>query len=156
VNDRDDKDPGWIDVPVGRRFFLAAGGAAALGAVLAATGCGSGSGPGPDPTGVQVGLVDDFPPDSVTLFSSDRLLVGRDAAGLYAMSAVCTHQGCTLRVGQDRLPCPCHGSAFDFDGAVLNGPAIDPLQHYAVIVDEAGEVRVDRSQPVSAVERTPV
>ncbi len=153
--------------PLKRRTFLLAGGASALGAVLIAAGCGSGSGAEPDggpdagpdgddgPDGILVGSVDDFPVDSVSLIDASDLIVGRDAAGLYAMSAICTHQGCSINVSDDRLPCPCHGSAFDFEGGVINGPAVDPLPHYALSVDADRQVRVDRRQPVSASERTP-
>jgi glycine/D-amino acid oxidase-like deaminating enzyme len=42
----------------------------------------------------------------------------------------CTHQGCVLR-HDDALgtwDCPCHGSRFDQDGAVIQGPANSPLK----------------------------
>ncbi|MEY2471648.1 MAG: hypothetical protein QOK28_977 [Actinomycetota bacterium] len=42
----------------------------------------------------------------------------------------CTHQGCVLRQ-DDALgtwDCPCHGSRFDSDGAVIQGPANSPLK----------------------------
>ncbi len=54
----------------------------------------------------------------------------RDENGrLHARSAVCTHLGCHLHWNSfERCwDCPCHGSQFDVDGAVLNGPAIHPL-----------------------------
>ena len=45
------------------------------------------------------------------------------------MSLCCTHFGCLLRVnGAARSrDCPCHGSRFDVDGAVLEGSAVHPL-----------------------------
>ncbi len=55
-----------------------------------------------------------------------------DSRGIYALSSVCTHAGCSVRsVGTD-LECPCHGSAFDRSGAVTAGPAKTPLQHFEV------------------------
>ena len=54
----------------------------------------------------------------------------RDADGvLHAVSATCTHLGCTVRWnGAERSwDCPCHGSRFDIDGSVLTGPAVEPL-----------------------------
>lgn len=48
---------------------------------------------------------------------------------LHAVSLRCTHLGCLLRFnGAERSwDCPCHGSRFDVDGAVLEGPAVRPL-----------------------------
>jgi glycine/D-amino acid oxidase-like deaminating enzyme/nitrite reductase/ring-hydroxylating ferredoxin subunit len=56
----------------------------------------------------------------------------RDEAGqLHAVSAVCTHLGCTVRwnAGERSWDCPCHGSRFDPDGGVLHGPAVTPLAY---------------------------
>lgn len=48
--------------------------------------------------------------------------------GIVAFSSVCTHYGCPVTkidAAQNRLICPCHGSAFDpcKRGVVVNGPA---------------------------------
>ncbi len=54
----------------------------------------------------------------------------RDPGGtLHAVSLRCTHLGCLLRFnGAERSwDCPCHGSRFDIDGSVLEGPAVRPL-----------------------------
>jgi glycine/D-amino acid oxidase-like deaminating enzyme/nitrite reductase/ring-hydroxylating ferredoxin subunit len=59
----------------------------------------------------------------------------RDEAGkLYAVSLRCTHLGCLLRfnAAERSWDCPCHGSRFDVDGAVLEGPAVSPLERKAV------------------------
>ncbi|OZM70407.1 FAD-dependent oxidoreductase [Amycolatopsis antarctica] len=56
--------------------------------------------------------------------------VYRDSAGtVHAVSLRCTHLGCLLRFnGAERSwDCSCHGSRFDVDGAVLEGPATRPL-----------------------------
>ena len=44
-----------------------------------------------------------------------------------AYSAICTHEGCTVKPAGKELDCPCHGSVFDLKGAVLSGPARGPL-----------------------------
>ena len=41
----------------------------------------------------------------------------------------CTHLGCVLAFDPDEATwdCPCHGSRYDVDGAVICGPATEPL-----------------------------
>ncbi len=56
----------------------------------------------------------------------------RDPSGdLHTLSPTCTHLGCTLHfnAAETTWDCPCHGSRFDIDGSVLNGPATKPLEH---------------------------
>ena len=49
-----------------------------------------------------------------------------------ALSAICTHQTCTITgFGNQSYVCPCHGSTFDTSGRVLGGPAPAPLHQYA-------------------------
>lgn len=51
-----------------------------------------------------------------------------------ALSARCTHLGCTVHwaAAENRFKCPCHGSQFAADGAVLRGPAQRPLDRLPV------------------------
>ncbi len=93
-----------------------------------------------------------------SLIVMDDVVVARDANGVYAMSRICTHQGCFVD-GSDvaaGLHCPCHGSAFDGNGAVTHGPAGSPLQHYAVTIAADGTMTVEGAQPVTSDVRTPV
>jgi glycine/D-amino acid oxidase-like deaminating enzyme/nitrite reductase/ring-hydroxylating ferredoxin subunit len=56
--------------------------------------------------------------------------VYRDPDGVaHAVSLRCTHLGCILRFNsaERSWDCPCHGSRFDVDGNVLEGPASAPL-----------------------------
>jgi len=55
----------------------------------------------------------------------------RDAEGvLHAVSATCTHMGCKVswNSSESSWDCPCHGSRFTPDGAVLHGPALHALE----------------------------
>ncbi len=56
----------------------------------------------------------------------------KDASGAVNVFAVnCSHLGCSVEFsdGAKRFQCPCHGSQFSPNGAVLHGPAIYPLSH---------------------------
>ena len=60
-----------------------------------------------------------------------KMGVYRDESGVaHGVSLRCTHLGCLLRWnGAERSwDCPCHGSRFDVDGSVLEGPATAPLE----------------------------
>jgi len=57
--------------------------------------------------------------------------VFRDEDGaLHAVSLRCTHLGCLVHfnAAERSWDCPCHGSRFDVDGNVLEGPAVHPLE----------------------------
>ncbi len=63
----------------------------------------------------------------------ERLAVYRDEQGrIHAVSAICTHMGCQVAFNafERSWDCPCHGSRFDVDGRVLDGPATKPLARY--------------------------
>lgn len=66
------------------------------------------------------------------------IAVYRDESGaLHRRSAICPHLKCVVRwnPGEKTWDCPCHGSRFAVDGAVLNGPAAQPLAP----VEESGK-----------------
>ncbi|TSJ42070.1 FAD-dependent oxidoreductase [Fluviicola chungangensis] len=48
---------------------------------------------------------------------------------LHIVSAVCTHMKCVVNWNQSEKTwdCPCHGSRFDVDGKVIEGPALQDL-----------------------------
>ena len=74
----------------------------------------------------------EVPPGQARVVRSgtDRAGVFRDDDGeIHAVSMRCTHLGCLVRfnAAERSWDCPCHGSRFDVDGAVLEGPAVTPL-----------------------------
>jgi Rieske Fe-S protein len=86
--------------------------------------------------------------------------------GVHAVSAVCTHLGCTVRaealpqpetmeVGgapmrvTHRFACPCHGSRYTGDGKVVSGPAPKALAWYHLTVSpDDGQLVVDLASEV--------
>jgi cytochrome b6-f complex iron-sulfur subunit len=59
-------------------------------------------------------------------------LVARTGANAFsAIDGVCSHQSCTV-TGADGTAyvCPCHGSRYDRNGRVLNGPATAALRQF--------------------------
>jgi len=155
----DAPDPRPDAVDLERRCFCA--GALLTGLALA---CGGGGYPTPPPTST--------PPPSGPLTTSDtkagllatpsgtvrdyrnlgNFFLIRDATGIYAMTAVCTHMGCTVGapVGS-QISCPCHGSQYDLNGGNTQGPATVPLVHFQVTEASAGGMLVvNPSQTVAA------
>jgi cytochrome b6-f complex iron-sulfur subunit len=72
----------------------------------------------------------------------------RDAAGVFAISTVCTHLGCIVKRESAGFACPCHGSKFALDGTVTKGPAPKPLAWLAVTRNADGSYLVDQAKPV--------
>ncbi|HZR82506.1 MAG TPA: ubiquinol-cytochrome c reductase iron-sulfur subunit [Candidatus Binatia bacterium] len=73
-----------------------------------------------------------------------------DATGVWALSTVCTHLGCIVKQQGGQFACPCHGSQFKLDGAVVKGPAPKALPWLAVSRLASGQVLVDEGKVVPA------
>jgi cytochrome b6-f complex iron-sulfur subunit len=94
---------------------------------------------------VTAGLVDEFPVNSVTPFNNARFYLSRlEDGGFLALYRKCTHLGCTVpwEQAKNEFNCPCHASAFDRRGDVLNPPAPRAMDLFAVIIED-GTVKVD-------------
>lgn len=136
-----------------RRDFVVLGGFATAG-VCAACGGGGGSPAAPSapvaqptatprpPNEVRVALM----PVGATVEATGTLLgaplpiaVTRESeAVVLAVSRVCTHQGCTVNLPASAgatLDCPCHGSRFQTNGQVVNGPANRPLASFPTRIE---------------------
>jgi len=67
-------------------------------------------------------------------YKNDIIIIRSSDAVYIALSKLCTHSGCTVTFSatDGNIPCPCHGSKFTKEGAVVNGPAASPLKKYDV------------------------
>jgi thiosulfate dehydrogenase (quinone) large subunit len=139
-----------------RRAFCELAGLALVTVVVPACG----QPPGNNPPMCGAGRVGAGPPSAVTLnnivqidrLGFDSIFVCRDASGVYAMSAACTHNKCTLefKSAAQGFGCPCHTAIFDFNGEKQTSPAPSPLPHYAICLDTNGNLVVDPDQVVAA------
>ena len=94
---------------------------------------------------LEAGTVDSFGLGSVSAFMGGRFYLARQQdGGFIALSLRCTHLGCSIswEESKKRFICPCHSSAFDISGEVLNPPAARALDYYPVLI-ENGIVKVD-------------
>lgn len=90
--------------------------------------------------------------DNMALVAADpgpdgaSVLIHRQSSDLYAAySMKCSHRGCNVNPpdAQNVLTCPCHGSQYDLNGKVLQGPATQNLSAYRVTYDaNAKRVRI--------------
>ena len=147
---------------VSRRGFIGATGASLIGGLFLPA-CGG------DPAGPNGGVVEPPPTGSVTfangvvtlqlalipalttvnghqvlaLSSGARRadLTVINLGGTYrAFTSICTHEGCTVNgYSNGRMICPCHGSEFNQNGQVVNGPAPSPLREYAVTMNTTAQ-----------------
>lgn len=117
------------------------------------------------PRTFKVGLPEAFV-DGLTYLEDHRLFIGRDKLGFYAISAICTHLGCTVKMMNLNQPeivkiggkpteiiqefhCPCHGSRYYGDGTNYAGPAPRPLDWFRLDVSpDDGQIIVDSSETV--------
>lgn len=97
------------------------------------------------PGAVRLGPASRLPPGQGATYSdpadgSPDLLIRQANGELTAMSAVCTHAGCTVGYQNGQVVCPCHGATYDSrSGAVTGGPAPQGLARKRV-VESGGQI----------------
>jgi cytochrome b6-f complex iron-sulfur subunit len=91
-----------------------------------------------------------LPAGSVLMFKfgpSPAMLIHHLDDKWVAMTAVCTHLGCTVQYEPqaDRIHCACHGGVYNpYTGANVSGPPPKPLKLFKVAVNETG-VEISRA-----------
>lgn len=108
------------------------------------------------PTRFKLGRPEEYARGSVSTrwLQPLRLWLVRFDDRFVALSAVCTHLGCTpgYVAAEDKYRCPCHGSGFrglsggwQRVGEHFEGPAPRPLERFALELGEDGELCVDKA-----------
>jgi Rieske Fe-S protein len=93
---------------------------------------------------IDAGPIRSFPPDTVSDgFRTEGFFVIHRDQQVFALSSVCTHKGCKVRVAADQsFYCKCHGSTFSRDGRVTKGPASRELPRLSVREGDHGHLLV--------------
>lgn len=97
----------------------------------------------------KIGMPQDYH-DGVSFVPEKRIFVVHYRGKFRALSAVCTHLGCTPSWVEEKkqFRCPCHGSIFDERGGVISGPAPKPLPWYKITQATDGRLFVDEQRIV--------
>jgi cytochrome b6-f complex iron-sulfur subunit len=101
---------------------------------------------------VNLGKPERYALNSVMLDVNSGIYIIHSQEGFFSLSAVCTHLGCltTWQPEINMITCPCHGSKFNRDGAIVEGPAPKPLPWLKMWMNDDGELMVDRATKVAA------
>ncbi len=80
--------------------------------------------------------------------NAHRIWVVRNTEGIFVISAICTHLGCTpdWKPSENKFKCPCHGSGYDPEGVNFEGPAPRPMDRAHVELTPEGQIEVDLSR----------
>lgn len=117
------------------------------------------------PKKFKIGLPGNFT-QGVAYLDEHKIFLFRDGNSFHAISAICTHLGCTIKfrafkqekeqevrgikyISKGEFLCPCHGSKFHDEGTNYAGPAPKPLSwHPLELSPEDGQLIVDVSRKV--------
>jgi cytochrome b6-f complex iron-sulfur subunit len=101
------------------------------------------------PNEIQVGQVDErFKQKYAVWLVRTAYDQYASASGIFALSTVCTHLGCTPNwlEAEQKFKCPCHGSGYYKTGVNFEGPTPRPLERYAISLADDGQILVDKSR----------
>jgi Rieske Fe-S protein len=88
---------------------------------------------------------------TVYVRKSNPALPGEKPGEYVAISTRCAHLGCPVRwvSAAERFVCPCHGGVYDFQGKVVDGPPVRPLDRFETRV-RGREVQIGRRYSVNS------
>ena len=99
---------------------------------------------------ITAGAVERFEPNSVTAFVRGKFYLARlEDGGFLALSRTCTHLGCSVPWVEKEMKfaCPCHGSAFDITGNIIEAPAPRALDIYPISIENK-KIKLDTLEPI--------
>ena len=99
---------------------------------------------------ITAGAFERFKPNSVTAFVRGKFyLACLEDGGFLALSRKCTHLGCSVPwiEKEMKFACPCHGSAFDITGNVIEAPAPRALDIFPITIENK-IIKVDTRKPI--------
>ena len=110
------------------------------------------------PVGSKDSILADFKTtnDTPVLNLQGKFFLIHAPGGIIAAYRKCTHLGCAVpwSDAEDRFHCPCHGSEYDKQTAVvLRTPAPKPLQLFHIAPNAEGQLVVD-TNPLRVIDRT--
>ncbi len=141
--------------PISRRDYLGVAGVGSAAAAVAFSTIGMMRLPKPRvlpdiSSVVRLGKPSEFPPGTIAMRPEQKVCIIATEEGISAVSLVCTHLGCLVKLTEDGFDCPCHGSKFDDQGEVVAGPAPRALLWLAVSQAPDGTLLADRAKEVEA------
>lgn len=101
------------------------------------------------PQSFKAGRPSEYAVGEVALQWKDKygVWIVRTLEGMYALSTVCTHLGCTPNwlANEKKFKCPCHGSGFRQSGINFEGPAPRPLERFKISLADDGQILIDKT-----------
>ncbi|MET0592995.1 MAG: ubiquinol-cytochrome c reductase iron-sulfur subunit [Polyangiaceae bacterium] len=108
------------------------------------------------PSQFKLGRPSEYAPRSVSdkWIRAYRFWLVRFDDRFVAVSAICTHLGCTPRYlnTEDKFKCPCHGSGYrgfasgwQVIATNFEGPAPRPMERFKLSIADDGQILVDKS-----------
>jgi Rieske Fe-S protein len=99
---------------------------------------------------IKIGAPGEYPvSNEPQRVAGHNLVLLHDEEGYAVIGTICTHLGCVVAATGTGFECPCHGSRFDQEGKVVQGPAPSPLPWYELSLAPDGQFVVDTKKTVS-------
>ena len=89
--------------------------------------------------------------DGAVVFPEKKIAIVNKNGKFFALSLICPHLGCTVKVVNQYIICPCHGSKFLHTGKYISGPAKKDLIAYNVFFKDDNTIIIDLNKPIKSI-----